>query len=961
MARSNWVKQWGRYWRGRRSRLWAGLAIATTLLCLLQIPSWATLPPLPFPTSIAQTQAEPGKTLYEAGRFAEAATVLEQKAQQLRQQNDPLQLAATLANLALTYQQLGQFDQATQAIAASLQLVNQPSTPTAIRLRAQALDVQGQLLLATGDGEKALAVWQQAELLYRQVQDEAGITKVQINQAQALRSQGFSRRALERLNQISQRLQTQPDSRQKVVALRSLGDTLQLVGDLRQAEATLQQSLDVAERLQLPTETSATLLSLGNAVRAQKNIGDAIADYQQATNTATTPLTRVQAQLNHLSLLIDDRRWVNVQLLLPQILPNLEAVPPSRAGVYARLNFTQALLRLGSADGNEQSQGLRSPNVPSERSRSQSSRAAAQTPASAQLQTTLQRKPLGVQAASPFALIPYPQTLSKLLEGTLKPALQQAKQLNDQRAESYGLGILGAAYEQTEQWQSAIEVTQRALALAQSSSTWDVAYRWQWQLGRLLRQTDKVPEAIAAYDAAIANLKSLRGDLAAVNPDVQFNFRDSVEPIYRQSVELLLQSEGDNPQEKTLEEARKRIEALQLAELDNFFREACLEGKRVLVDDVVDKNNPTTSIIYPIVLRDRAAKTVTIEVIAKIPNQPLKHHTIRNLPEATYNQTITRLQALVQDEFTASNESALKTQAQTIYNWLIAPIEPDLQAPIKAKATGAEKPNSTTKLDAPKVDTLVFVLDDALRNVPMSLLWDGQQYLVEKYGIALSLGLQLFDPKPIAREPLKVLAAGLSTPPPGSPKEFNGLPNVESEIAAISSLGFSTTSLLNQNFTSQALENQINAAPFNVVHLATHGKFSSRAEDTFILAADGPINVTQFDRLLRSRDVVRSEAIQLLVLSACQTATNDNRATLGLAGFAVRAGARSTLASLRDVNDDSTSLLIENFYRELNNPNQTITKAEALRRAQLSLLKGPRRIYQQPQYWAAYVLIGNWL
>lgn len=150
----------------------------------------------------------------------------------------------------------------------------------------------------------------------------------------------------------------------------------------------------------------------------------------------------------------------------------------------------------------------------------------------------------------------------------------------------------------------------------------------------------------------------------------------------------------------------------------------------------------------------------------------------------------------------------------------------------------------------------------------------------------------------------------------------------------------------------------MNASPFNVVHLATHGQFSSRLEDTFVLAADGPINVTDFDLLLRRRDETRPEAVELLVLSACQTATGDNRATLGLAGVAVRAGARSTVASLWNVGDRSTAILIGEFYREL--VSAKVTKAEALRRAQLTLLqKYPN--YSRPGYWAAYVLVGNWL
>ena len=168
----------------------------------------------------------------------------------------------------------------------------------------------------------------------------------------------------------------------------------------------------------------------------------------------------------------------------------------------------------------------------------------------------------------------------------------------------------------------------------------------------------------------------------------------------------------------------------------------------------------------------------------------------------------------------------------------------------------------------------------------------------------------------------------------------------------------STTQLLDQDFNSKNLESKVNGVPFNVLHLATHGQFSSRAEDTFILAADGPINVTQFDSLLRRRDETRSEALEMLVLSACQTAAGDNRAMLGLAGASVKAGARSTLASLWHISDKSTAILIGEFYREL--VKSKVTKAEALRRAQVKLLKDYPN-YSRPGYWAPYVLVGNWL
>ncbi len=150
------------------------------------------------------------------------------------------------------------------------------------------------------------------------------------------------------------------------------------------------------------------------------------------------------------------------------------------------------------------------------------------------------------------------------------------------------------------------------------------------------------------------------------------------------------------------------------------------------------------------------------------------------------------------------------------------------------------------------------------------------------------------------------------------------------------------------------MQQQVAQEPFSIVHFATHGQFSSNAEDTFILTWSDRIQVKDFDKLLSNRE--NNVPIELLVLSACKTAQGDERAILGLAGMAVRSGARSTIASLWSVSDRSTSQLMTEFYRYLNQPH--INKAQALRKAQLSLLQNKQ--YQHPYYWSPFVLVGNW-
>ena len=250
------------------------------------------------------------------------------------------------------------------------------------------------------------------------------------------------------------------------------------------------------------------------------------------------------------------------------------------------------------------------------------------------------------------------------------------------------------------------------------------------------------------------------------------------------------------------------------------------------------------------------------------------------------------------------------------------------------------------------IKTLAFVLDGVMRNVPMSVLHDGEKYLIEKYSIALTPGLQLLEPKSLDVENLRLLLGALSK----STLTFDSLPNVQIEVEQITQQNPNEV-LLNEEFTDENLQTLIRQLPYPVIHLATHGQFSSNIDETFIVSWNKIIGVTALEEIIKGRDFNQSTPIEMLVLSACQTASGDERAALGLAGIAVRSGARSTLASLWSISDNSTAKLMVEFYKNLNNPN--LNKAEALRQAQLTLLYSPA--YKKPYYWSSFVLIGNWL
>lgn len=855
------------------------LVLFTLTFFLIIIPSTGAIQPQlnQNPATITLTAPEElleqGERLFQAGRLTDAINILQQAIRIYKQSGNNLGQAAAQTNLSLAFEQLGSWKQATVAINTSLNLlgwdntnytlnVNNPKLEL-LKVLAPTLDIQAGQLLAQGQPEAANETAKRAEIFWRQLDDNVGVTRSRINQAQALRVSGFNRRAEEILESVSTELELQPGSVVKLTALRSLGNVQQQLGDLEASQQSLQRSLKIAQQLQLPQEASLTEFSLGNTTRLLGNINDAINHYKNAVALAPNPLIKAQAQINQLSLLINNQKTAEAKTLISTIKSELPSLPANHPGIYARINFARTITKVAD---------------------------------------------------------------KKDIAQILAKSAQQASSINDQRAQSYALGSLAEVYEQNNQWQEALDVTRKAWLLSQKINAPDIAFRWEWQLGRILKEQGNIQEAIKAYDASVDTLSTLRTDLVGVNREVQFNFRDSVEPIYRQSVELLLQEKGENKPD--LDKVRRRMEALQLAELDNYFREACLNNQFVVLDKVVDRDNPDTAIFYPIILDNQ------LEIIVKLPGKS----SLVSRSSVVKSQEIESVIQQMRDNIVEPDGmQKFRVASQQLYKWLIKPVEAEL------------------KNNKNQIKTLVFIPDSSLRNIPMAALYDDvdKKYLVEKYAIAISPGLQLFTPKPLARQRLNALAGGLSEP---TDKNFRELPYVQSELKSIQESGVSTTQLYNDRFKSTILKQTINDQAFRVVHFATHGQFSSKAKDTFILASDKRINVAELDELLKSRERKRTEPIELLVLSACETAAGDNRAALGLAGVALRAGARSTLASLWQIGDNSTAEFISQFYHQLTTGKPT---AEALRLAQLEMLKSNN--FNRPLSWAPYVLIGNWL
>lgn len=817
------------------------------------------------------------KNFYQKGDFQAAASLLERAAAVYESQGDRPNEGMALSNLSLTYQQLGDYEKAGIAIAQSLKLL---SEGTQMKLLAQTLDIQGNLQQSRGQAQEAIEAWEKAAQIYGKIGEKEALEQNQINQAQALQDLGLYPRACRKMMSALELQNTECEvtdaqieqlkqDRKKVLGMNAIGDVLRVVGKLEQSEKVLTASLQVAQTLEVPEAVTRIYLSLGNTARAQGD-GEAAANYyQQSAQWSKTAIGQMQGELAQLSVLLEAEELPPRETeLLSQSLRSkiMNLSNSSRPGIYAQINWASSMSKL------------------------------------------LKRGENWSRVSN-----------NREIDDILVRAIAQARSLGDRRAEAYALLNRGRLYEEEGKWSQAKRFTQEGLNIAPTYRTPDIAYQLFWQLGRINKFQENQEIAIANYNQAVDILESLRTDLVAISSEVQFDFRETVEPIYRELVGLLLQPDRAVTQ-SDLQQARQAIESLQLAELDNFFKDACLDAEPAQIDRVDSK----AAVLYPIILSDR------LEVIAALPGQPLRHYSTI-LPQAEIEETISRMRIALTSRRMRILIQRFLQPSQQLYDWLIRPIE--------------------AELGASEVETIVFVLDGALRNIPMAALYDGDEYLAQKYSVALAPGLQLVDPKPLAREELTILTAGLSEARQG----FSALPGVELELERIEASAH-TKVLLNQSFTDANFQTAINAFPFPVVHLATHGEFSSAAADTFVLTWDERIDAKELDSLLR-RETQEDRAIELLVLSACQTAAGDKRAALGLAGVAVRAGARSTVGSLWLVSDEATSLLMTRFYQEL--AKAEVPKAEALRRAQESVLQDER--FSHPYFWSAFILVGNWL
>lgn len=560
------------------------------------------------------------------------------------------------------------------------------------------------------------------------------------------------------------------------------------------------------------------------------------------------------------------------------------------------------------------------------------------------------------------------------------------------------------------------------------------------QLGLIARLEDNTETAIVFYKQAVNRIQEVRENLRNLPLAEQQAYTDSVSDIYRELADLLLvqgrileaqqvlellklqeireytgnerlaETTGElillSEEEKIIDEYRTLIEFGQklkacedapecdelellrnqldaqrrqyndaITSLQNFFKERLLHGGNpelilnpprfeLEAKEVIDQQ-PGTVVVYPLVLDDK------LWLLWAAEGRVISRREIL-VDRVEIGNEIVEFRSLLEDQY--SDLAQLKATAQKLYRWLIEPIEMELEANQEIKH-------------------LVFSLDRTTRYLPMAALFDGEQYLVEKYAVSTILSAGLTDHNsrsPVGTEGVSILGAGVSL---GS-DEFPSLTYVPAELDEIvqdeenlEDKGlYRGRQLLDPDFTISALRDALSGR--QLLHIATHGKFvPGRRDESYLLIGN--------ERRLPIADIetlsTYLEDVHLVVLSACQTALGGpNEEGLEIAGlgyYFLKSQVDAVMASLWNVNDASTSRLMQMFYQNLaaGTEDNPITKAEALRAAQLSMLDDDNSVdsddarlavtpqdgvtnsdqavstYSHPYYWAPFILIGNGL
>lgn len=756
-----------------------------------------------------------------------------------------------------------------------------------------------------------------------------------IQQAETYRAKGYLNDAAQLYQQIQTQAQAEDQHQYAVLAKGQYAYVLFLKRDYAQAEPLLQQAFLQARSSGWPLLAAIQANHLGNLHAAQKADDQAAADYQNALHLAeqaNDPALLARIQTNRIRLMSagqPQQAWG----LLQTLTPTLTKLKPDNERLDLMLTAAYQVL-----------------HWPAETSITLSQRQA-------------------------------------LASALLTPALALAKTLKQPRSLSMAHAYWGQLHEVQGNPQAALSATDAAITAMQNTQDRDLLVQWEWQRGRLLKTLGREAAALSAYRRSVDHIEAVRNDIPVEYQAGRSSFRETLQPVYLGLADLLIrqsdQAANAESRQALLNEARNTVELIKKTELEDYFQNRCLVEFQP--DAALESVSPQTAALYPVLLEDR------LELLLSLPDG-LVHQTVA-VPASQVEATARKLARILR-----YNKKGFVQPSKQLYDWLIRPVAGLLQQH--------------------KIKTLVFIPDGPLRLVPLAALYGDDRYVAEQYAVVTSPGLKLFDPQPFKHQGISALLAGMSEPgaviqtlpdvylqpmlnaishsdmtqrggqttrdlglvlfqssgadQPVLAKPISrallknpatmiklkamlALPGVEAEIEDLSKI-LPSTRLLNETYIKKRIEQEVQQSPFRIVHLATHGVFADSAADSFIMAHDQILTIDKLEGLLDS-EIHKNQPIELLTLSACQTAAGNDRSPLGFSGVAIRSKVRSVLGALWSIDDQATVTFMKAFYQQLTQPGTS--KVQALQAAQLHMLN--KTGYRHPYYWSPLVLVGSWL
>jgi CHAT domain-containing protein/uncharacterized protein HemY len=796
-----------------------------------------------------------------------------------------------------------------------------------------------------GQYPKAIDYYQQSLVIFKQISDRKSEGNTLNDLGVTYRNLGQLQKAIEFYQQSIEISEQIGDRKGKGNALNNLGTAYRSLGQYLKAIDLFQQSLAIVKQISDRKGEANALNNLGGAYRSLGQYQKAISFYHQA-------LVIYQQ--------IGDRDNEGSSF------NNLGLAYNSLGQYQKAIDFHRQALVIKQQIGNRKGESISLGSLGS----TYNNLGQYQKALDLNRQSLAIKQQIGDRNGEGISLSNVGFTYGKLEQyqkaiGFYEQSLAIFNQTGDRNAEGRALGNLGFAHAQLKQYPKAIDYYQQSLVIKKQIGDRYGEGATLKNLGLLFSKLEQAELAIIFYKQFVNVTESIRKDIRELPQGEQSSYLSTIENTYRLLADLLLK-------QKRVTEALQILDLLKIQELEDYLKnvkgnQQTAQGIRLLEPEVLISRQlsgvsfeqtsqlnlelankiqqlPKSEInrvpeyfqklphgavlIYPLILSDR------LELIIFSANTLPVNRTV------TINQT--ELENLISDfrsDLQDFSSEDVKDSGKKLYEVLIRPIESDL-----------EQASTTTILYAP---------DGILRYIPLASLYDGKQWLVEKYRVNNLIAYSLFNPNSKPIQNLSIFAGAFGGKSGETRFNQSGLPSTIPEVDNIAATFVNTTKLIEQNFTAQtAKEKSIGRS---IVHLATHAEFKTGSpNDSYVLFGDGS-KVT-----LAEINEWQLTGTALVVLSACQTGIGSMGTGAEILGFGYqvqRAGASASIASLWTVSDGGTQLLMNGFYRNLQQGNLSISTA--LRAAQLNMIRIPteegKTNFNHPYFWSAFILIGNGL